>query len=139
MRPLTTAAFPPRSAAARVRAHPDAFALRVLKGFRANQGLLLAGAVAYYALLSLVPLLILDMIVRSHAIDPERLLSALTEYLAYVVLRRSDELVRERRLAHPEGRTAAVYRDHRVALRRASPMRHARANAFFIAPAFALP
>jgi|MudIll2142460700_1097286.scaffolds.fasta_scaffold630104_2 hypothetical protein len=139
MRPLTTAAFPPRSAAARVRAHPDAFALRVLKGFRANQGLLLAGAVAYYALLSLVPLLILDMIVRSHAIDPERLLSALTEYLAFVVLRRSDELVRERRLAHPEGRTAAVYRDHRVALRRASPMRHARANAFFIAPAFALP
>ena len=139
MRPLTTAAFPPRSAAARVRAHPDAFAPRVLKGFRANQGLLLAGAVAYYALLSLVPLLILDMIVRSHAIDPERLLSALTEYLAFVVLRRSDELVRERRLAHPEGRTAAVYRDHRVALRRASPMRHARANAFFIAPAFALP
>jgi len=139
MRPLTTAAFPPRSAAARVRAHPDAFALRVLKGFRANQGLLLAGAVAYYALLSLVPLLILVMIVRSHAIDPERLLSALTEYLAFVVLRRSDELVRERRLAHPEGRTAAVYRDHRVALRRASPMRHARANAFFIAPAFALP
>lgn len=131
--------LPLRSAASRVLAHPGAFALRVLKGFRANQGLLLAGAVAYYALLSLVPLLILVMIVRSHAIDPERLLSVLTEYLAFVVLRRSDELVRERRLAHPEGRTAAVYWDHRVALRRASPMRHARANAFFIAPACALP
>ena len=52
-----------RPAARRVLAHPGAFALRVLKGFRANQGLLLAGAVAYYALLSLVPLLILVMIV----------------------------------------------------------------------------
>jgi uncharacterized BrkB/YihY/UPF0761 family membrane protein len=44
------------------------------------RALLLAGAVAYYALLSLVPLLILVMIVRFHAIDPERLLSVLTEY-----------------------------------------------------------
>jgi YihY family inner membrane protein len=69
----------------------------VLKGFRANQGLLLAGAVAYYALLSLVPLLILVMIVLSHAIDSERLLSALTEYLAFVVPGSSDALVDELR------------------------------------------
>jgi uncharacterized BrkB/YihY/UPF0761 family membrane protein len=69
----------------------------VLKGFRANQGLLLAGAVAYYALLSLVPLLILVMIVLSHAIDPERLLSVLTEYLAFVIPGRSIELVDELR------------------------------------------
>jgi YihY family inner membrane protein len=89
--------LPLRSAAARVLAHPRAFALSVLKGFRANQGLLLAGAVAYYALLSLVPLLILVMIVLSHAIDPERLLSVLTEYLAFVVPGRSDELVDELR------------------------------------------
>ena len=39
--------------------HPGAFTLRVLRAFRANQGLLLAGAVAYYTLLSIVPLLIL--------------------------------------------------------------------------------
>jgi uncharacterized BrkB/YihY/UPF0761 family membrane protein len=32
---------------------------RALKSFRANQGMLLAGAVAYYALLSIVSLLIL--------------------------------------------------------------------------------
>jgi membrane protein len=38
-------------AAAHVLAHPGAFVLQVLRGFRANQGLLLAGAVAYYALL----------------------------------------------------------------------------------------
>jgi membrane protein len=85
------------SAAARVLAHPGAFALRVLRGFRANQGLLLAGAVAYYALLSLVPVLILFMILLSHAIDPERLLSVLSEYLAFVVPGGSDALVDELR------------------------------------------
>ena len=57
----------------RVLRHPGAFLIRVIKAFRANQGLLLAGAVAYYALLSLVPLLILVVIVLSHAFAPERL------------------------------------------------------------------
>ena len=46
--------------------HPAAFTLRTLSAFRANQGLLLAGAVAYYALLSIVPLLILIVIALSH-------------------------------------------------------------------------
>ena len=55
--------------AAYVAKHPLAFALQVLRGFRANQGLLLAGAVAYYALLSMVPLLILTVIALSHVID----------------------------------------------------------------------
>jgi membrane protein len=36
-------------AGAYVVANPAAFMRRVLKGFKANQGLLLAGAVAYYA------------------------------------------------------------------------------------------
>jgi len=47
---------------AHVLKHPGAFALQVIKAFRANQGLLLAGAVAYYTLLSIVPLLILIVI-----------------------------------------------------------------------------
>jgi membrane protein len=81
----------------KVLKHPGAFALRVLKGFRANQGLLLAGAVAYYTLLSLVPLLILVMIVLSHAIDAERLLVTLNAYLEFVVPGRSDALVDELR------------------------------------------
>ena len=89
--------LPLPSAASRVLAHPGAFALRVLRAFRANQGLLLAGAVAYYALLSLVPLLILVMILLSRAIDPERLLSVLSEYLAFVVPGGSDALVDELR------------------------------------------
>src|ERR1019366_6715973 len=64
--------------------HPGTFTLRVLKGFKANQGLLLAGAVAYYTLLSLIPLLILLLIVLSRVIDQARLLSTLTEYLEFV-------------------------------------------------------
>ena len=39
-----------RRASAYILSHPLAFVLQVLKGFRANQGLLLAGAVAYYSL-----------------------------------------------------------------------------------------
>jgi membrane protein len=94
---MTVPVLPLRTAAARVLAHPGAFALRVLKGFRANQGLLLAGAVAYYALLSLVPLLILVMIVLSHAIEPERLLAVLGDYLAFAVPGGADALMEELR------------------------------------------
>ena len=64
--------------------HPDAFTLRVLKGFKANQGLLLAGAVAYYALLSLFPLLMLLLIVLSHIIDRAQLLATLSEYMEFI-------------------------------------------------------
>jgi membrane protein len=74
-----------RDHTADVLKHPGRFALRVLKGFRANQGLLLAGAVAYYTLLSLIPLLILLLIGLSHVIDQARLLSTLAEYLEFVV------------------------------------------------------
>ena len=65
--------------------NPLAFALRVLKAFQANQGLLLAGAVAYYALLSIVPLLILMVIALSQVIDQDVLLATLDRALEYVV------------------------------------------------------
>lgn len=65
--------------------NPAAFALGVLKDFQANQGLLLAGAVAYYALLSIVPLLILMVIALSHVIDQDVLLATLDRALDYVV------------------------------------------------------
>jgi membrane protein len=64
--------------------HPGTFVMRVLKSFKANQGLLLAGAVAYYALLSLIPLLLLLLIVLSHVIDRARLLSTLAEYVEFI-------------------------------------------------------
>jgi len=70
--------------AAYVLRHPSAFALQVFKGFRANQGLLLAGAVAYYALLSIVPLLILIAIALSHVVDQAALLEALDRYIGWL-------------------------------------------------------
>ena len=57
----------------------------MFRAFRANQGLLLAGAVAYYALLSIVPLLILMVIALSHVIDQAELLATLRRALEHVV------------------------------------------------------
>ncbi len=61
------------------------FLLRVLGRFRQNQGLLLAGAVAYYTLLSLIPLLILILIVLSHFMDPEQLIGTMSTFLELAV------------------------------------------------------
>src|SRR5947207_15216977 len=66
-------------------AHPLRFIGVVLSRFRANQGLLLAGAVAYYLLLSLIPLLILLLIALSHVVGEARLLATLSEYLEFVI------------------------------------------------------
>jgi membrane protein len=75
--------------------HPAKFAIQTLKDFRANQGLLLAGAVAYYALLSIVPLLILIVIALSHFIDQAALLQTLGRYLEWLVPGQSKSLVAE--------------------------------------------
>jgi len=77
--------------------NPAGFALCVLRAFRKNQGLLLAGAVAYYSLLSLIPLLILMLIALSHVIDQARLLATMTEYLEFIVPGQSEALVGELR------------------------------------------
>lgn len=62
-----------------------AFVLRVLKAFKANQGLLLAGAVAYYALLSLIPMLILILIALTHFVGEADVIEAMSIYLDWVV------------------------------------------------------
>jgi uncharacterized BrkB/YihY/UPF0761 family membrane protein len=94
----------PGQTAKKVFKRPGPFALAVIKQFRANQGVLLAGAVAYYTLLSLVPLLILILMALSHIIPEDRLLSTLTEYLEFIVPGQSNALVDEVRtfLAHKE-------------------------------------
>ncbi|SEA47186.1 YihY family inner membrane protein [Variovorax sp. YR216] len=66
-----------------------------LKSFKANQGLLLAGAVAYYALLSIVPLLIVSVMALSHLIDQSALLDAVGRYLEWLVPGQSRALVAE--------------------------------------------
>jgi membrane protein len=78
-----------------VMAHPGRFAWRVLKAFQANQGLLLAGAVAYYALLSVVPLLILTVIALSHVIDQAELLQTLGRYLEWLIPGQANAIVAE--------------------------------------------
>jgi membrane protein len=90
--------------ARKVFERPGAFALAVIKHFRANQGLLLAGAIAYYTLLSLVPLLILILMALSRIFEEGRILSTLGEYLEFVVPGQSNALVEELRsfLAHRE-------------------------------------
>ncbi|MGE4242593.1 YihY/virulence factor BrkB family protein [Ramlibacter sp.] len=82
-------------AAAHVLASPAAFARQVLAGFKKNQGLLLAGAVAYYALLSVVPLLILAVIALSHVVDQRELLETLGRYLEWVMPGQSRAVVAE--------------------------------------------
>ncbi len=84
----------PRPAAQILQA-PGAFALRTLKAFRANQGLLLAGAVAYYALLSLVPLVILTVIALSHFVEQGALLQTVGHYLEWLVPGQSQAVVSE--------------------------------------------
>ena len=83
--------------AKRLFKQPGTFALAVIKQFRANQGVLLAGAVAYYTLLSLVPLLILILLALSHIVDEERLLVTLRASLEFVVPGQADAMVGELR------------------------------------------
>jgi YihY family inner membrane protein len=83
--------------AKRLFKQPGTFALAVIKQFRANQGVLLAGAVAYYTLLSLVPLLILILLALSHVVDEERLLVTLRASLEFVVPGQADAMVGELR------------------------------------------
>jgi YihY family inner membrane protein len=75
--------------------HPGAFTLRVLRAFRANQGLLLAGAVAYYTLLSMVPLLILMLIALSQVIEQGQLLATLERYLEWLIPGQSRAVIGE--------------------------------------------
>lgn len=61
------------------------FLLRVMRGFKRNQGLLLSGAVAYYTLLSVVPLSILALVVLTHFIEEQQLIHTLSTYLEMAI------------------------------------------------------
>jgi len=60
---------------------PLRFAWQVIKAFNANQGLLLSGAVAYYTLLSIIPIFTLLLVALSHIIDDATLLHMARENL----------------------------------------------------------
>jgi len=61
------------------------FLLRVVRGFMRNQGLLLSGAIAYYTLLSIVPMSILAIIGLSHFVKEDSLLQTLSTYAGMVM------------------------------------------------------
>jgi YihY family inner membrane protein len=84
--------MPPRHAAALLK-RTGAFTLRVLKGFRANQGYLLASAVAYNTLLSILPLLILMLIVLTNFVDEHGLMATLSRYVDLVVPGQADTIM----------------------------------------------
>ena len=105
-----TTAF--RAQRARSPTTRSAFAAQTLRAFRANQGLLLAGGVAYYTLLSIVPLMILLVIILSHVIEADRLMVTLARYLESCCRASRAPLVEELRsfISHREviGWTLAV-------------------------------
>jgi len=72
--------------------NPLRFLRMTITGFRANQGLLLAGAVAYYTLLSILPTLTLILIVLSHLTDLQLLLDTTREYLDLIAPGHADDL-----------------------------------------------
>ena len=78
-----------------VAKNPMAFCLRVLRAFRDNHVFLLAGALAYYLLLSMVPLLILMWIVLPRFVEQQALLTTLGEYLERLVPGQSSAILDE--------------------------------------------
>lgn len=61
------------------------FLLDVLGGFRRNQGLLLSGAMAYYTLLALIPMLAIILVALSHVIEEEKLFLTVVTHLEMII------------------------------------------------------
>jgi membrane protein len=78
-----------------VARHPLAFFKAVLAGIRRHQVFLLAGAVAYYTLLALIPMLALMLVGLSQLIPSEQLLAATHEALTVVTPGLADKLTDE--------------------------------------------
>jgi len=75
--------------------NPLQFIKQVFKGFRANQGFLLSGAIAYYTLLSIIPMIALILVMLSQFKEPQHLLDVLREYLVLVTPGQVDEVVNQ--------------------------------------------
>jgi membrane protein len=75
----------PGSAWRKVLGQPMHFAVQVLKAFQKNQGLLLSGALAYYILLSVIPLFTFLLLMLSHVVDETSLLATLRRYIGLII------------------------------------------------------
>lgn len=83
----------PSPATSYVINHPARFSRDVLRGFMSNQGLLLSGAVAYYCLLSVIPVFALVLLVLSNFIEPHLLFDTLTGFLSMSTVVSSETLL----------------------------------------------
>ena len=72
---------------------PGRFALRVLVAFKRNQGMLLSGAVAYYMLLSIIPLMMLLLVGLSKVLPEALLLETVRSDLGLIVPAAADTMV----------------------------------------------
>jgi len=75
----------PTTAWRKVAAQPGHFVLQVVKAFQKNQGLLLSGALAYYILLSVIPLFTFLLLMLSHVVDETALLATLRRYIGLII------------------------------------------------------
>lgn len=73
--------------------NPWQFVKRVIVGFSANQGFLLSGAVAYYTLLTIVPMFALILAGLSQIQETQPLLDTLREYLLLIAPSQADALI----------------------------------------------
>src|SRR5437762_9508240 len=69
------------------------FTRGVVRHFRASNGLLLASAVAYNALLSLIPFLLLVLIALLHLVEQQRLVALIRQDLRFIVPGQTDAVM----------------------------------------------
>jgi YihY family inner membrane protein len=74
------------------------FTLHVLRDFKRRQGLLLAGAVAYYTLLSIVPLFALILVGLSHFVNEEQLIQTIARNMELLIPGYADSLANQVRM-----------------------------------------
>jgi len=74
---------------------PLLFIRQVFFDFRRNQGMLLSGAVAYYMLLSIVPMLALILVGLSHFLEQEALLATVRGHIAFIVPAEAEALTEQ--------------------------------------------
>jgi len=85
------------------------FVISVWRDFRLNQGLLLAGAIAYYTLLSIVPLSILGLIVLSHFIEKGVLFQTLSSYMELIIPGYGPTLTEEAKVFVEHGKSVGTF------------------------------
>jgi YihY family inner membrane protein len=88
----------PAPGPANIAARAWRFTLHVLRTFHRRRGLLLAGAVAYYTLLSIVPLLALVLVGLSHFVNQEKLISTIALNLELLIPGYAESLVGQVRI-----------------------------------------